>query len=128
MFVGYKNNIKFDGWTVENHLINNSMNLCDRFSAVTYKKGDNLVIAFKGTDFGVFIENKWYLFTFNTHPQSKFAFFIDTIANLNLVDENVKIYLTDHSLGGYLAIYAFRYMLNYSSIKYKIINVKVFCP
>ena len=75
------------------------------FSVNTYKKGNNVVVAFRGTDEGVIQENLSYLMSRERHEQAKYAKeYIDNLSNKEFVDENTKIYITGHSLGGYLAL------------------------
>lgn len=77
------------------------------FSVNTYKKENNIVVAFRGTDEGIIQENLSYLMSSEGHEQAKYAKeYIDNLYNKEFVDENTKIYITGHSLGGYLALYA----------------------
>ncbi len=127
LFAGYTNNINFKGWTLEDYIINTSLDSDYSFSAITLKKDNNIIIAFRGTDSGMFMENKRYILPFTTHPQAKFACnYLNKIMNSNIVDENTKVYLTGHSLGGYLAVYAFGNALNYSPWQNQIVNVTVY--
>ena len=96
---------ELNGWETKDYTIEESVGSRYGFSAVTYKKNNNVVVAFRGTDSGLFLENKWYLCPFIEHPQAKFASeYMDKILNSNFVNENTKIYLTGHSLGGYLVL------------------------
>lgn len=118
---------KLNNWEIVSSVINKSNKSMAGFSAYTYKKGDCIVIAFRGTDGGIFRENWRYLIPFVQHPQIKYVKqYVDYIANCNFINQNTKIYVTGHSLGGYLAIHSVHYILHDSRLKDKFIKCDTF--
>ena len=83
------------------------------FDAITFKKGNNYVISFRGTDFPDFME--WlidisYIVGKNEQSDKAFSYARNEYTNIinGQYDENanpkdIKIYVTGHSLGAYLA-------------------------
>ena len=112
-FCDYASLSELEGWkNVDSSHISMSLYDNDGFSALCYKKDNNVVIAFRGTDSNIFLENMSYLIPYNDHVQAKHAAkYIDFVASSNFIDKNTKIYLCGHSLGGYLAMYATPYVL-----------------
>lgn len=95
------------GWEIVDKDINISNRRENGFSAIVFKKGNDIVIALRGSDGGVISENFKYLLSIYPHPQVQYLKnFIKKIANSPYIDQNTKIYTTGHSLGGYLSLYA----------------------
>lgn len=98
---------ELSGFSNVDSVINLQETAGSSFSVNTYKKGDDIVIAFRGTDEGIVLENYTYLLSTGSHEQAKYAKqYIDDLKNKDFINENTKIYITGHSLGGYLAMYA----------------------
>lgn len=76
------------------------------FDAVTFKKGDNYVIAYRGTDYPDLLE--WlqdigYAFE-GEHAEAAMAYkYAQDVYDAIPKNRNTKIYVTGHSLGAYLA-------------------------
>lgn len=117
-----------EGWEVVDKEINPTMKSKKSFSAVTFKNKDNIVIAFRSSDSGVLNENIAYFLPFKTHPQAKYAIdYVKAILNnSNIINENSKIYLTGHLLGGYLAMYSLGTFLQDNKHKYKFVKATTF--
>lgn len=97
------------------------------FSVNTYQKGNNIVVAFRGTDEGIIQENLSYFISAKGHEQAKYAKeYIDKLSNKEFVDENTKIYITGHSLGGYLALYATGELLHLGKLEKNFIKCVTF--
>ncbi len=80
----------------------------DNFSATTFKNGDNVVIAYRGTSKDTNVENaaEWADNIINygmlgTHCEEKYA--RNYARKIAAQYPNSNIYITGHSLGGYLA-------------------------
>ena len=77
------------------------------FSAITFKKGNNYVIAYRGTDFPDLFE--WiddFAYAINgQHSEASLAYIYAQDVYRKIVASNpkAKIYVTGHSLGAYLA-------------------------
>ena len=77
------------------------------FSAITFKKGNNYVIAYRGTDFPDLFE--WldnFAYALNgQHSEASLAYIYAQDVYRKIVESNpkAKIYVTGHSLGAYLA-------------------------
>lgn len=85
----------------------NSVSWSGEFSAITFKKGNNYVIAFRGTDYPDVLE--WlqdvaYALE-GEHKQAKYArdYAISEYNDIVNSDSVANIYITGHSLGAYLA-------------------------
>lgn len=97
------------------------------FSAITYSKDDNIIISFRGTDDGIINENWEYIIPKHQHPQSKYADrYIKKIENSDLIGENTKLYITGHSLGGYLATYSTGIVLKSDKLKKHFVKTTTF--
>ena len=89
-----------------------SVSLEGKFDAITFKKGDkakgnNYVIAYRGTDYPDVLEwlqNLQYAVT-GEHAQAQAAYDYaqSEYARITEADSDAKIYITGHSLGAYLA-------------------------
>lgn len=72
------------------------------FSAMTFVNGDNVVIVYRGTDdLGDWVWNIAGISLLDYHIEEKAA--IDYAVDVAKKHPNSKIYITGHSLGGYLA-------------------------
>lgn len=120
-FGGYTDASELVGWTRVDEIINKSNRTMNGFSVVTYQKDDNLVISFRGTDNGIVAENWKYVLYHREHPQVKYIrYYINRIKCSGLVGKNTRIYVTGHSLGGYLAIYSLGILLHTDGLSDKI--------
>lgn len=84
------------------------------FGGIALKQGNTLIVAYKPTrSYRDWIEN--FTTQFMPHPQREYA--IDFITPL--VNKDIKIYITGHSLGGLLAQYATYELVNqdYNNVK-----------
>lgn len=78
-----------------------------QFDAITFKKGNNYVIAFRGTDYPDLLE--WLqdisYATKKDHVQAEkaYSYAKDEYSRIVNENKNAKIYITGHSLGAYLA-------------------------
>lgn len=127
-FCNYASLSELQGWkAVEYSNINPDLSSKSGFSAVCYKKNNNVVIAFRGTDSNIVMENKSYLVPFKRHAQAKHAVeYVDFVSQCDFIDENTKIYVCGHSLGGYLAMYATPYVLHNDVLKDKFVKTVTF--
>ena len=102
------------GWVIDNFKAvsknnrdtTNYVDFDNQFYAVTFKKGDNYVIAYRGTDYPDLLEwlsDVGYAFT-GEHNQAQFAYeYAQEEYKRISSNSNSKIYVTGHSLGAYLA-------------------------
>ena len=126
-FAGYADVSELQGWETVDYIINTDLKKMGGFSVVLYKKENNLVIAFRGTDSGIVQENWEYFLANREHPQAKYVSqFIDSLKNASYIDYNTKIYLTGHSLGGYLATFALGKILGIRELKNKVVKATTF--
>ena len=78
-----------------------------RFDAITFQKGHDYVIAFRGTDYPDLLE--WlqdinYAKGYNNQSDRAFNYARDEYNEIvNKIDSKARIYVTGHSLGAYLA-------------------------
>lgn len=84
-----------------------AVSLNNYFDAITFKKGNNYVIAYRGTDFpdiSEWIGNLEYAFEGeNSQSQIAYDYAISVYKKIASENPNAKIYVTGHSLGAYLA-------------------------
>lgn len=114
-------------WETVDYIINKDIENMNGFSVVTYRKRDNLVIAFRGTDSGLVKENWKYFIARNQHPQAKYiSGYIDRLKEYGIIQPNTKIYLAGHSLGGYLTIFALGQALLDEDLKDKVVRAVTF--
>lgn len=77
------------------------------FTAMTFKKGNNIVIAYRGTDFddpGYWIQDGKYMLLGYAGQEDVAQDYAKAVANYyKTQNSNINIYVTGHSLGGYLA-------------------------
>lgn len=126
-FGGCTDASELNDWKMVDCIINENLRNMDGFSVVTYKKGNNVVIAFRGTDSGIINENIKYIIPKKEHPQVKYLLqYIDSLKYKPFIKHNTKIYITGHSLGGYLATYALGKSLKMDELKNKIVKVITF--
>lgn len=89
------------------HFPNSTKDFKAAFDVVTFKKGNNYVIAYRGTDFPDLFE--WiddFFYSINgQHSEASMAYIYaqDIYERILGTDKNAKIYVTGHSLGAYLA-------------------------
>lgn len=87
-------------WIVEDY-IEEKKTLQDTFCATTFKNGNDIVISFRGTDESMEWLDDSFIVFFSTHTERKNAKnYVKKIASKYA---NCNIYITGHSLGGYLA-------------------------
>lgn len=126
-FAGYTNASELKGWKMVDCIINENLKNMGGFSVVTYKKGNNIVIAFRGTDSGVISENFEYIIPRREHSQVKYLIqYIDSLRHKSFIKNDTKIYIAGHSLGGYLAIYGLGKILKMKELKDKVVKVITF--
>ncbi len=126
-FGGYSDPKEFSSFKIEDYVINKSNKKMSGFSAITYSKDNNIIIAFRGTDNGIINENWKYIIPNRQHPQAKYADqYIKKIEDSNLIEENTNLYITGHSLGGYLAIYATGIVLKSDKLKKHFVKTTTF--
>lgn len=126
-FAGYADPSELDGWKVVDSVINTDVKRMNGFSVVAYKKGKNVVIAFRGTDSGIIQENWGYFVLNREHPQAKHAInYINSLKNASFISYDTNIYITGHSLGGYLATFALGKILSIDSLKNKVVKTVTF--
>ena len=88
----------------------NAVNFEGVFDAVTFRRGNNFVIAFRGTDYPdllEWIEDVAYIVD-GQHAEAAMAYYYAQKVYTEILeatnnDPNTKIYVTGHSLGAYLA-------------------------
>ena len=101
---------ELNGWELMNYSkieTINSKNFA-LFTGMTFRKGDNVVIAFRGTDFddiGDWLQDfLGYLVAGDTRHQTVAGRYATEIAKKAIAENpNTRIYITGHSLGGFLA-------------------------
>jgi hypothetical protein len=98
------------GWKLIKFDINRN-NTKKGFSAITFRKENDIVFAFRGTDEGL-SENIRYVLPFTEHSQACFArqYVEESLKELKqeIKEEElnkIKFFFTGHSLGGYLSLY-----------------------
>lgn len=90
-----------DDWIVDDY---HNKEISEKSMAVfTLRKGNNIIIAFRGTDFEA-LADVVYGFT-NYHNQEEYAdkYVLGVLEKYSKMDGNFNIYVAGHSLGGYLA-------------------------
>lgn len=94
------------GSKIEKILEIDNINFKGVFDAVTFKKGDNYVIAYRGTDYPdllEWIQDVGYAFN-GEHAEAAMAYqYASDVYDAIPKNKNTKIYVTGHSLGAYLA-------------------------
>lgn len=105
----YSTTSKVGCWKIDNYeskstgIIHNTA----IFDVITFKKGNNYVIAYRGTDFpdvAEWIQDILYAFK-STHKQANDAYEYakKEYERITKSNSNAKVYVIGHSLGGYLA-------------------------
>lgn len=123
----FANPEELDGWKLVDFIINKELNVMKGMSVFTYKKGNDVVIAFRGTDCGIIRENWKCLVLGKQHPQIKYAEkYLERLKSEPFIDSNTKIYITGHSLGGHLALYSLGKLLLTDEFKNKVVRVVTF--
>ena len=115
-FLNFADTSEMSGWDIVNSKSNRTSSLKNKpvdldwdgvFDAITFKKRNNYVIAFRGTDYPDLYE--WFqdvAYALNgEHKQAKLAYQYAQSEYDRIIKENknANIYVTGHSLGGYLA-------------------------
>ena len=103
-FLNYASaNEVYDYWRIVDCSGERWADIATHFYATTYKNGNNIVIAYRGTDgeWGEWVNNVVGVGLVNYHSEEGYATsYANKIANQY---PNCNIYITGHSLGGYLA-------------------------
>ena len=118
-----------DGWFVYDYDINTGEDLFGEkgFSVISFKKDNNIVVAFRGTDQGLFFENWKYIIHYTEHPQSVYvSAYLGKLKQKGKLNGDVNVYFTGHSLGGYLALYATGLFLSDNNFKRKFVRTATF--
>lgn len=116
---------ELEDWKILDYEINLN-DVKSSFSIFVFQKGDDIVIVPRGTDNGVFFENSKYL-TSNEHPQAKYLkVFLKNLVQKIKINNNLKIYLAGHSLGGYLSLYGTGVLLQIPKIRNHIVKTVTF--
>lgn len=92
---------EMDDWIVDDY---HNKEISEKSMAVfTLRKGNNIIIAFRGTDFEA-LADVVYGIT-NYHNQEEYAdkYVLEMLEKYSKMDGNYNIYVAGHSLGGYLA-------------------------
>lgn len=118
--------VDWQGWKIVDYTINDN-NKYYGFSAFTFKKGDDVVVAYRGTDGGLLYENWRYFIPFHEHPQAPYCReYIQNLVKKKVVTEDTHLYVTGHSLGGYLSLYAVGFFLQIDNLKACLVKVVTF--
>lgn len=97
------------------------------FSCFTFKKGSNIVITARGTDGGVLYENWRYFIPNHEHPQAQYMKkYILHLLEKKIINNNTNIYITGHSLGGYLSLYGTGVLMQIDELKGQFVKVVTF--
>ncbi len=109
IFYNFADASEVSKWDIVDHKTQASVSFSNEsgmFTATTFKNGNNIVIAFRGTDFDDILEWMQDILGYGFigyHGQEEFAQeYVTRIADI-YSDSKYKIYITGHSLGGYLA-------------------------
>lgn len=102
---------ELDGWELMNYSKIKTLDRVDNmalFTGMTFRKGNNIVIAFRGTDFDDIGDWAQDLFGYGiagdtVHQSVAEQYAIQIARKAIKADANAKIYVTGHSLGGFLA-------------------------
>ena len=92
---------EMDDWIVDDY---HNKEISEKSMAVfTLRKGNNIIIAFRGTDFEA-LADVVYGIT-NYHNQEEYAdkYVLEILEKYSKMEGNYNIYVAGHSLGGYLA-------------------------
>lgn len=128
-FGDYASPSELKGWKTVQYEVNSEESSKSGFCAATFKKGDNIVIAFKGADYARFFDNWKHLIPIQEHPRDKYAAkYINELKNAEYINENSKIYITGYSLGGHIAIYATGVLMSIDNLQDKFIKTVTFNP
>ena len=96
----------FPYWKIADFTDEETYAFFDKFSATTYVNGDNVIVAYRGTNDGLWewVDNIIYYGLANYHlEEGQAQLYIEKIYNRYIANNpNAKLYITGHSLGGYL--------------------------
>lgn len=101
-FYGFAHVNEMESWKVVDYSKDNRILKYDNFCATTYKNGNNIIIAYRGTDEDLeWVDNVVRYGLMNHHREEQQArAYAKKIVQLY---PDCSIYITGHSLGGYLA-------------------------
>ena len=101
-FYGFAHVNEMERWKVVDYSEDNRTHKIDNFSATTYKNGNNIIIAYRGTNENLeWLDNVVCYGLGNYHTEEEQArAYAKKIVQLY---PDCSIYITGHSLGGYLA-------------------------
>lgn len=120
-FAGYADPSELEGWKIVDVVMNRDTKKMDGFSVVTYKKENNVVVAFRGTGVDSIRANRGDIIFGREHPQAKHVMnYINTLRNAPFTKGNTNIYFTGHASGGYLATFALGKSLSVNELKGKV--------
>ena len=126
-FCGYTDASELRGWKMVDYKISKNNTDNEGFSAVCYKKNNNVVVAFRGTDDGIISENWKYILPYTEHPQAKYVReYINDLELKWFINLGTNVYLTGHSLGGYLALYGTGVILQHDYLKNRFVKTATF--
>lgn len=101
-FYGFAHVGEMGKWKVVDYTEDNRVIKIDNFSATTYKNGDNVIIAYRGTNETLeWLDNVVCYGLGNYHTEEEQA--REYARKIVQLYPNCNIYITGHSLGGYLA-------------------------
>lgn len=109
LFYGLASTDEVKDWKIVNYTKFNTtiMNGTAQFSAMTFKRGNDIVIAYRGTDFndiGDWTQDIFYGLVGYAGQEGVTQDYAKAVAKHYAANNNnVRIYVTGHSLGGYLA-------------------------
>lgn len=101
-FYGFAHVNEMERWKVVDYTEDNRTYKIDNFSATTYKNGNNIIIAYRGTNENLeWLDNVvcYGLGNYHTEEQQARAY----AKKIVQLYPDCSIYITGHSLGGYLA-------------------------
>ena len=124
---------ELNGWELMNYSKIKTVNINKfaLFTGMTFRKGDNIVIAFRGTDFddiGDWLQDfLGYLIVGDTRHQTVAGKYATEIAKKAIAENpNTRIYVTGHSLGGFLAQIGGAELLNDNETKSHVEEIAYF--
>ena len=109
LFYGLASTDEVKDWKIVNYTKFNTTVFSGtaQFSAMTFKRGNDIVIAYRGTDFndaGDWIQDLFYGLVGYAGQEGVTQDYAKTVAkHYASNNDNIRIYVTGHSLGGYLA-------------------------
>ena len=99
------------GWKNIDNIVNVSNDSTGGFSAGVFAKGSNIVIAFRGTDGGAGEDTSWAFG--KDQQQADYAVsYVMSLFDDGLIQKDDNVYLTGHSLGGFLTMHTLASLLD----------------